>query len=530
MKTGLFISRCEGALEEVLNLGELAVAFSSDALPLIVDSFYNSTDIAKMVKLVGEYQLDSVVLAGNSDNQHKTTRQGELLVELLEQEGINPNRIATVNIKEHLSYVHMQGKPAQRKAEALIRVALAKVRMAGDIEVVSIIPRKAVAVLGLNEEAYFTAERLLYRDFRVYLIGMGEQEADLNSAPNSKAKAVTAYVDLHPKAKILSNCQVSDLFGWPGEFTLQLVQGDTPVTLDVGAILVADNTSAELVSQLRPILHLGTGEDGLFTSVAADTLPVNSIEEGIFIIPPNMPDVLSIRVSLADSAALAIINYLEQPEIIHNNVISEVNAAKCGGCGTCVKTCSFKASSIDADRISRIDPKRCKGCGNCVTACPTGARDLLTYPQRYLLEAIKILGAADLEKDKKVLALLCEGCGIKAFDRSGERRDTYPESILPLGVRCGGNIDTQLIMEAFVHGFDGVVICKCDEEHCLNIVGNADLDRRANLFREILRSRGIDDDLLRIVETTPGDEGQCISSARELYDIICGKGGIADEQ
>lgn len=283
------------------------------------------------------------------------------------------------------------------------------------------------------------------------------------------------------------------------------------------------------MGKIRPILHIETGDDGLFTPVSAETGMVNSIEEGIFLIPGGFAGSLAGRVALADSAAMAIINLLEEPEIEHKNVVSEVDLEKCGGCGTCVKTCSFRASTIDpAQRVSQIDAKRCKGCGNCVTSCPTGARDLLTYPQKYLLEAIRILAGfgedganqSGANSDPKILALLCEGCGYKALDDAAYREQSYAAGILPLGVRCGGNIDTQLILEAFLHGFDGVTICKCAEGHCRNIVGNTDLDRRANLFREILRSRGIDDDRLRIVETSRQDNNRCVSTLIELFEEI----------
>ena len=80
-----------------------------------------------------------------------------------------------------------------------------------------------------------------------------------------------------------------------------------------------------------------------------------------------------------------------------------------------------------------------------------------------------------------------------AIRRSTSRADSgleYPTGVMPLSVRCAGRLDTQFILEAFKQGFTGVVICKCKDDHCLNIVGNTDLDRRANLFRAVLSSRG----------------------------------------
>jgi len=186
----------------------------------------------------------------------------------------------------------------------------------------------------------------------------------------------------------------------------------------------------------------------------------------------------------------------------------------------------FKASSIDPlKKISVIDEQRCKGCGNCVTSCPTGARDLLTYPQKFMTKAIEILAGACDSGEPKVLAFLCEGCGYSALDLAGIQGLEYNTNVMPLGIRCGGNIDTQLILEAYKQGFDGVIICKCSDSDCRNIVGNTDLDRRANLFRDILRSRGIDSENLRIVESMRENSNICAQSVNELYEEIKNNGG-----
>jgi coenzyme F420-reducing hydrogenase delta subunit/NAD-dependent dihydropyrimidine dehydrogenase PreA subunit len=215
----------------------------------------------------------------------------------------------------------------------------------------------------------------------------------------------------------------------------------------------------------------------------------------------------------------------------HSILVSKVNEKECGGCGACVKTCLFHASKVDpVEKFAVIEQERCKGCGNCVTACPTGARDLLSYPEKYMMEAIKILSGFEVSKEPKVLAFLCEGCGYKALDLAGESGLEYPAGVLPLSIRCGGNIDTQYFLQAYKHGFDGVLVCKCSEGHCLNIVGNLDLERRANLFREILRSRGIEDNRLRIVDSLDQGKNVCVEAMNELYSSLTkSKGGHSND-
>ena len=201
--------------------------------------------------------------------------------------------------------------------------------------------------------------------------------------------------------------------------------------------------------------------------------------------------------------------------------MTEVDRELCGSCGTCVKTCAFHACRIDpTEKVSVIDERRCKACGNCVTACPTGARDLVTYPNDYIAEAIKRYSKYEANGSPKVLCFLCDGCGYPAADTAGNEGHQYPVSVLPLRVACGGRVDTQHVLEAYWHGFDGVMISICREGHCHNMVGNVDMNRRVNLFRTVLTSRELDPERLRIVEIAPFEgEKFAQEAARFVADL-----------
>jgi len=167
-------------------------------------------------------------------------------------------------------------------------------------------------------------------------------------------------------------------------------------------------------------------------------------------------------------------------------------------------------------KLSTIDVRRCKGCGNCVVACPTGARDLMAFPEEHVVRSIGILArAATVPGEPKVLALLCNGCGYPAADRAGElalqiRAMSYSPNVMPVQVECGGNVDTQYVLEAFRDGFDGVAVTVCRDGHCHHVVGNTDMDRRLGLFREVLRSRRINPERLRVIHVAP-QEGRLFS-------------------
>ena len=80
-----------------------------------------------------------------------------------------------------------------------------------------------------------------------------------------------------------------------------------------------------------------------------------------------------------------------------------VDAAKCTGCLTCVRTCPFGIPQIRADLTSVgglrgvedplqgaawIDPARCQGCGTCTAECPAKAIQLLGYRDEQIMSGV----------------------------------------------------------------------------------------------------------------------------------------------
>jgi coenzyme F420-reducing hydrogenase delta subunit len=182
--------------------------------------------------------------------------------------------------------------------------------------------------------------------------------------------------------------------------------------------------------------------------------------------------------------------------------------------------------------MSHVDIRRCRGCGKCVVSCPVGARDIVSAPHDYLLAAVRELATVEAEGDK-VLGFLCGGCGYPAADSAAQavaqRNEGYPASFMPLRIPCGGRLDTLYVLEAFKVGFDGVCVYRCREGHCHNLIGNLDMDRRINLLRAVLRSRGMDDARLRIVDISPFEGERFIESIEGVYatlgTLTNGRGG-----
>jgi F420-non-reducing hydrogenase iron-sulfur subunit len=536
MKTGLFLSRDDGKISEAIDVDSLAGHFSHLPVAKVYDNFFRYSDHRDILKTVDENGLDAVVLAGDSPKYYDTVRDGRLILEGLKSRGINENKIAFANIKEQGALAHGgENGEVTQKAQLLIDVALAKVEMCHRVKSMRVTPRRSVLVIGTTPGGIIAARELLEKDYRVYLV---EREAAIREHAGIEADILPGLtaVQMSDRADILLQTEIEDVSGWCGEYSVVLDTQTGREEIKVGGIILSVGDDAEWIGKLRPKMQLDIDHEGLLRGKQKSNLIGETREPGIWFIPFREDgDFLAAETSAASVAVVSLTALLDRNEIEHSVLISEVDEAVCGGCGTCVKTCAFSASSMDLTRkLSVIDTMRCKGCGNCVVACPTGARDLVSYPEKFILEAIEIMSRAELDdSEPRVLALLCNGCGYPAADAAGRSAIQAPElkystHVLPIQVECGGNIDTLYILKAFSRGFDGVALTVCRDGHCYHVVGNTDMERRIGLFREVLRSRNIDAERLRVINVSP-HEGELFSSeirsfCDELKSMRCEEG------
>ena len=518
VKVGLFLSRDGGTISETVDVDALAREYSYLSAAKVYDDFFTYADHQDILKTVGEKGLNAVVFAGNSPKYFDRAYAGTLILEALESRGVNKNKIAFANIKEQVALPHKgENGKATKKAKLLIDVALAKVEMCHDIESTTVSPRRSILVIGTTAGSIVAARELLEKGYRVYIV---EKESSIRRQADMAEDVLPALtaVQSDDKATILLQTEITDVSGWCGEYRVVLTTQAGEQEIVVGGIILGVGDDTEWINELRPEMQLDTDAEGLLRSEEKAAVIGRTGDPGIWFIPFGKGgDRFATEMSGASMAVLSLTTLLDKNEIAHPVLISEVDENVCGGCGTCVKTCAFGASSIDLTRkLSVIDPTRCKGCGNCVVACPTGARDLVTFPEKYVFKAIDILSRGVAEDyGPRILVLLCDGSGYPAVDAAGELADQttglkYSPNVMPLRVECGGNVDTQYILSAFSKGFDGVAIAVCRDGHCHHIVGNTDMERRISLFREVLRSRNIDDDRMRMIKISP-HEGRLFS-------------------
>jgi heterodisulfide reductase subunit A-like polyferredoxin/coenzyme F420-reducing hydrogenase delta subunit len=524
MPLGIFLSKCSGRVDSAIDVDEaLAGVREKAAVVRVFDDLFDPDSVKRMVKDVADAELDAVVLAGNSVEHFTKSVSAHYLEDELVAAGVNPNRIVTANILEQCALAHPDDREgATRKARAIIDIAALNAEISPVVEGVVIEPRRSVMILGATAEAVVAAQRLLRLGYSVVMADRDSAQARAGRA--NQMQATAGYVLGHPASEIVDEATLVDGDGWLGDFRLTLASPAGRSTYRVGGILLARPDHTEWVEELRRHFRVDVNDSGFARSIDPETHPAETIDPGIMVVPLRDADVLERdKVAAADAAALALVLRLSQASITHYRDVSAVDETLCGGCASCVRTCAFGACTLDENGLSHVDERRCRACGKCVVGCPVGARDIVSSPHDYLMEAVRRLAKVDTGGEK-VIGFLCSGCGYPAADGASvyveATGEGYPASFMPVRIPCGGRLDTLYVLEAFKAGFDGVCVYRCREGHCHNLIGNLDMDRRINLLRTVLRSRNIDDSRLRIVDISPFEGQRFVESVESIYATI----------
>lgn len=166
---------------------------------------------------------------------------------------------------------------------------------------------------------------------------------------------------------------------------------------------------SEGTSELAKTLGLPLSSEGFFLEADLKMRPMDFVSEGIFLCGmAHYPRFIEESIASAQAAAGRSLTILSQDPLYIGGVIAQVDADKCVGCLTCVRTCPFQIPKVLYDRPgvgklgghAWINPALCQGCGTCTGECPAAAIELVNYRDKDVFLEGNILGAwlPELEK------------------------------------------------------------------------------------------------------------------------------------
>jgi len=243
-RIGVFICDCGGCISGALDTGALqkhigqidGVAYTChEAYPCSKDGQ------GRMLKAVSEHSLDRILVAGC------TPRLVERLFRTnVKTAGLDPDYLHMVDIREQVAYVHGDQTTAWKKAATLIEMGVARLSSTSKAPPQSSTVNKKALVIGGGLSSMTVALVLADQDIPVLFVeatgNVGGESHSLDDQTNQAIAQKSEMVLKHPQIDILFNARVTEVSGHPGEYRVQVLQGDQATLYAVGAIVINNGT------------------------------------------------------------------------------------------------------------------------------------------------------------------------------------------------------------------------------------------------------------------------------------------------
>ncbi len=241
MRIGVYICHCGLNIANVINIDTLRKKTEKLAdVAIVTDIQFMCSDSGQesIIEDIKEHNIDRVVVAACSPRLHEQTFKG-----VLEKAGLNPHLLEIVNIREHVSWVHMDNpQMATQKAFDLVRMGVAKARLLVPLKNKIIKVNKDVLVVGGGVAGIEAALNLADSGFHVYMVEkestIGGKMALLNEVfpTNDCSICVLAPkmtdVQNHPNIDLFTFSEITDITGSVGNFQIKGIKKPRYVSED----------------------------------------------------------------------------------------------------------------------------------------------------------------------------------------------------------------------------------------------------------------------------------------------------------
>jgi heterodisulfide reductase subunit A len=232
-RIGVYICHCGINIAGVVDVE--AVREYAEKLPnVVVAKTYlytcSSPGQAMIETDISEQKLNRVVVASCSPRMHEATFR-----KVVEEGGLNPYLFEMANIREHCSWVHSaEPERATKKAEDLVRIAVAKARLLEPLQKKSVAVTERALVIGAGMAGMRSALDLAERGFEVCLVEeqptIGGKTARLNTLYPTGESAIDVVAPLmkevasHPNIKLFTNSEITNVDGYIGNFKVKITK------------------------------------------------------------------------------------------------------------------------------------------------------------------------------------------------------------------------------------------------------------------------------------------------------------------
>src|SRR4030042_1545380 len=128
--------------------------------------------------------------------------------------------------------------------------------------------------------------------------------------------------------------------------------------------------------------------------------------------------------------------------------------------------------------------------------------------------------------EPKIVAFTCTWCGYPSANLAGVNKIQYPANIRIVRVMCSGSVEPGVIVDAFEHGADGVMIFGCLMDNCHYVSGNKRAQERMDALKRLFDILGLDSGRLRAEWISASERAKFARTVTEFVDDVRALGPI----
>jgi F420-non-reducing hydrogenase iron-sulfur subunit len=126
----------------------------------------------------------------------------------------------------------------------------------------------------------------------------------------------------------------------------------------------------------------------------------------------------------------------------------------------------------------------------------------------------------------KIILFTCNWNAYSGMEGAGKSQTAYSPSVRPVRVKCLGRLDPGIILKAFQHGADGVMMLGCPPDECHYGFGSRKAEEVVTQSKELLHLLGINERRFRLDTVSAGDESAFVEKVENFISGLSASGGI----